>query len=113
MSTSGVELLQRVHGIARDQIDLIPHGIPHVPVDPLSKARLGVDGKTVILTFGLLSPDKGIEYVIGALPRILAAHPEVVAKIETYLKNARTESEPWPLKLPTDRTERARPEEVN
>jgi glycosyltransferase involved in cell wall biosynthesis len=78
MSTSGVELLQRVHGIARDQIDLIPHGIPHVPVDPGSKARLGVDGKTVILTFGLLSPDKGIEYVVGALPRILAAHPEVV-----------------------------------
>jgi glycosyltransferase involved in cell wall biosynthesis len=78
MSTSGVELLQRVHGVSRDQIDLIPHGIPHVPVDPGSKARLGVDGKTVILTFGLLSPDKGIEYVVGALPRILAAHPEVV-----------------------------------
>ena len=63
MSTSGADLLQRVHGVARDQIDLIPHGIPDVPVDARSKARLGVDGKTVILTFGLLSPDKGIEYV--------------------------------------------------
>jgi hypothetical protein len=44
-------------------------------LDPGSKARLGVDGKTVILTFGLLSPDKGIEYVSGALPRVLADHP--------------------------------------
>jgi glycosyltransferase involved in cell wall biosynthesis len=78
MSNSGMELLQRVHGISRSQIDLIPHGIPYVPVDPRSKARLGVEGKTVILTFGLLSPDKGIEYVVDALPRILAAHPDVV-----------------------------------
>ena len=54
------------------KIDLIPHGIPHVPSDGDSKDRLGVEGKTVILTFGLLSPDKGIEYVIDALPAILA-----------------------------------------
>ena len=43
-----------------------------------SKERLGLNGKTVILTFGLLSPDKGIEYVVDALPEILAAHPETV-----------------------------------
>ena len=78
MSTSGAELLRRVHGISDDRIDLIPHGIPHVPVDPLSKDRLGITGKTVILTFGLLSRDKGIEYVIDALPAIVAAHPETV-----------------------------------
>ena len=78
MSTSGADLLMRVHGIASDQIDLIPHGIPHVPVDPASKDRLGVEGKTVILTFGLLSRDKGIEYVIEALPAILAVHPDTV-----------------------------------
>ena len=60
MSTSGADLLMRVHGISSDQIDLIPHGIPHVPVDAASKDRLGVEGKTVILTFGLLSRDKGI-----------------------------------------------------
>jgi glycosyltransferase involved in cell wall biosynthesis len=78
MSTAGAELLRRVHGISDDQIDLIPHGIPHVPVDPLSKDRLGVMGKTVILTFGLLSRDKGIEHVIDALPAIVAAHPETV-----------------------------------
>ena len=78
MSTSGAELLQRVHGIPADQISLIPHGIPDVPADGGSKERLGLDGKTVILTFGLLSPDKGIEYVVEALPEILAAHPALV-----------------------------------
>jgi glycosyltransferase involved in cell wall biosynthesis len=78
MSASGADLLRGVHGISGDQIDLIPHGIPHVPVDAASKDRLGVDGKTVILTFGLLSRDKGIEHVIDALPAILAVHPETV-----------------------------------
>lgn len=78
MSESGADLLKRVHGISSDHIDLIPHGIPDVPVDPKSKDRLGVDGRTVILTFGLLSPDKGIEYVIDALPAILAVHPNAV-----------------------------------
>jgi glycosyltransferase involved in cell wall biosynthesis len=78
MSESGADLLMRVHKIAEDQIDLIPHGIPQVPRDAGSKSRLGVEGKTVILTFGLLSPDKGIEYVIEALPAILAVNPETV-----------------------------------
>lgn len=78
MSQAGAELLERVHGISEDQIDLIPHGIPHVPVDPLAKDRLGVAGKTVLLTFGLLSRDKGIEHVIDALPAILAVHPDTV-----------------------------------
>jgi glycosyltransferase involved in cell wall biosynthesis len=78
MSASGAELLRRVHGISDDQVDLIPHGIPHVPVDEHSKDRLGVSGRTVILTFGLLSRDKGIEHVIDALPAILAAYPDTV-----------------------------------
>jgi glycosyltransferase involved in cell wall biosynthesis len=78
MSETGANLLKRVHGIAADQIDLIPHGIPHVPVDDGSKGRLGLAGKTVILTFGLLSPDKGIEYVVDALPAILAGNPDTV-----------------------------------
>jgi len=78
MSAAGAELLQHVHGIPREQIDLIPHGIPVVPHDPQSKERLGVEGKTVVLTFGLLSADKGIEHVIDALPAIVAAHPDTV-----------------------------------
>jgi glycosyltransferase involved in cell wall biosynthesis len=78
MSEAGADLLTRVHGIAADKIDRVPHGIPHVPVDPASKQRLGVEGKNVILTFGLLSRDKGVEYVIDALPAILAVYPETV-----------------------------------
>ena len=78
MSESGADLLKRVHGIPAEQIDLIPHGIPRVPVDAGSKERLGLAGKTVILTFGLLSPDKGIEYVVDALPEILAAGSDTV-----------------------------------
>ncbi|MGE0446716.1 MAG: glycosyltransferase family 4 protein [Vicinamibacterales bacterium] len=78
MSQSGADLLQQVHGIAAEQIDLVPHGIPHVPADAASKQRLGLEGKTVILTFGLLSPDKGIEYVVDALPDIVSGDPDTV-----------------------------------
>jgi glycosyltransferase involved in cell wall biosynthesis len=78
MSEQGRTLLQRVHDVPAGKIDLIPHGIPAVPVAGRSKHQLGVDGKSVLLTFGLLSPDKGIEYVIDALPEILARHPDTV-----------------------------------
>ena len=64
MSAHGGTLLQEVHGVPADKIDLIPHGIPEVPLVNGSKDRLGVEGKSVLLTFGLLSPDKGIENVI-------------------------------------------------
>src|SRR5512140_1770887 len=77
MTAGGAELLQQVHGVPAEKIDLIPHGIPNVPFAG-SKDRLGVQGRPMILTFGLLSPDKGIEYVIDALPSILARHPDAV-----------------------------------
>ena len=62
------------------KIDLIPHGIPDVGfVDPTYfKDQFGVEGKVVLLTFGLLSPNKGIEYVLNALPEIVAEFPDVV-----------------------------------
>jgi len=78
MSRAGADLLMAVHDVPSAHIELIPHGIPHVPADPTSKERLGVGGRTVIMTFGLLSRDKGIEYVIDALPAIVAAHPTTV-----------------------------------
>jgi glycosyltransferase involved in cell wall biosynthesis len=77
MSDGGAEILQEVHGVSPDKIDVIPHGIPNIPLSG-SKNRLGVEGRPLILTFGLLSPDKGIEYVIDALPAILAHYPDVV-----------------------------------
>jgi len=78
MSEHGAALLRQVHGVAAKKIDLIPHGIPEVMFHAGDKDRLGVQGKSVILTFGLLSPDKGIEYVVDALPAILEAYPDTV-----------------------------------
>ncbi|GBD00531.1 GDP-mannose-dependent alpha-(1-6)-phosphatidylinositol monomannoside mannosyltransferase [bacterium HR18] len=80
MTQRGKEFLQTIYGVPEAKIDLIPHGIPEVPfVDPnFYKDRFGVEGKTVLLTFGLLSRNKGIEYVIEALPAILERHPNVV-----------------------------------
>jgi glycosyltransferase involved in cell wall biosynthesis len=77
MTAGGAQLLRDVHGVDDDKIDVIPHGIPNVPFTG-SKSRLGVEGRPMILTFGLLSPDKGIEYVLDALPTILAQFPDVV-----------------------------------
>jgi glycosyltransferase involved in cell wall biosynthesis len=78
MSARGADILRHVHDAPGRKIDLIPHGIAAMPADCPSKDQLGVEGKSVILTFGLLSPDKGIEYVIDALPAILARHPNTV-----------------------------------
>jgi glycosyltransferase involved in cell wall biosynthesis len=78
MSTHGAQLLREVYGVPAEKIDIIPHGIPAVPESSGSKDRLGVEGRTVILTLGLLSPDKGIEYVIEALPTILERFPDCV-----------------------------------
>jgi len=62
MSRRGSELLQDIYGVVTEKIDLIPHGIPDVPfVDPsFHKDLFGVEGKIVLLSFGLLSPDKGL-----------------------------------------------------
>lgn len=77
MSETGARLLRDVHGVSEEKIDVIPHGIPNVPFAG-SKGRLGVEGRPLILTFGLLSPDKGIEHVIDALPTVLAHYPDAV-----------------------------------
>ena len=78
MSAHGAALLHSVHGVTEHNIDVIPHGIPSLPSAGRSKNKLRLEGKAVLLTFGLLSPDKGIEHVIDALPAILARYPETV-----------------------------------
>ncbi len=80
MAERGRHLLETVYGIAPEKIDLIPHGVIDMPfIDSnFYKDLFQVEGKTVLLTFGLLSPNKGIEYVIEAMPAILARNPEVV-----------------------------------
>lgn len=80
MSERGSEFLQSVYNVSSDKIDMIPHGIPDVPfVDPsFNKDLFGVEGKIVLLSFGLLSSNKGIENVIAALPDIVAHYPDIV-----------------------------------
>jgi glycosyltransferase involved in cell wall biosynthesis len=80
MSQQSVEILQEVFHVPISKIDLIPHGIPDLAfMDPnFYKDAFGTEGKDVLLTFGLLSPNKGIENVIQALPSILARHSNVV-----------------------------------
>jgi glycosyltransferase involved in cell wall biosynthesis len=79
MSQLSSQLLQEVFRVPVTKIDMVPHGVPDLPfLDPnFYKDRFGVEGKAVLLTFGLLSPNKGIENVIQALPQILSKHKNV------------------------------------
>lgn len=83
MSRQSMEILQEVFHVSPEKIDLIPHGIPDLPfTDPnFYKDAFATEGKDVLLTFGLLSPNKGIENVIRALPSILSRHANVVYMI--------------------------------
>jgi glycosyltransferase involved in cell wall biosynthesis len=79
MSRRAEEFLTEIYGVPREKIVFIHHGIPDMPfVDPnYHKDLFGVEGRKVLLTFGLLSPGKGIEYMIHALPAVVREHPDV------------------------------------
>ena len=83
MSQHSSRILQEVLGVPAEKIDLIPHGIPDLPFEEsdLYKSRFSCQGKSVLLTFGLLSPNKGFESVIQAMPSILARHSNAVYMI--------------------------------
>ena len=78
MSENGAKLLHGVYGVPSSKIQVIHHGVPDLPDFVQSKEQLGLDGRKVLLTFGLLSPDKGIEYAIDALAEIVKEYPDVV-----------------------------------
>jgi glycosyltransferase involved in cell wall biosynthesis len=80
MSQLSSQFLQEIYKVPGNKIDMVPHGVPDLPfLDPnFYKDRFNVEGKAVLLTFGLLSPNKGIENVIQALPQILSKHKNVV-----------------------------------
>ena len=103
MAERGRELLEKVYAVSPEKIDLIPHGVPDVQfIDPsFHKDQFGVEGKTVLLTFGLLSPNKGIEHVIEALPAILKENPNVVYIVlgATHPNLLANEGESYRLKL--------------
>ncbi|HEY65203.1 MAG TPA: glycosyltransferase [Caldilineae bacterium] len=103
MSERSREFLKTIYGVPEEKIDLIPHGIPDVPfIDPnFYKDQFGVEGKLVLLTFGLLSPNKGIENVIKALPAVLSEYPNVVYIVlgATHPHIKRREGETYRLSL--------------
>jgi len=80
MAQRAREYLREIYRVPDDKIAFVHHGIPDMPfVDPsFYKDQYGVEGRKVILTFGLLSPNKGVEYMIRALPAIVRRHPDVM-----------------------------------
>ena len=103
MSRKAEETLKEVYEIPAEKCVMIPHGIPDVPfVDPnYYKDQFAVEGRKVILTFGLVSPGKGIEYMIDALPVIAGKHPEIVYIIlgATHPNVKREQGEAYRLSL--------------
>ena len=103
MAERGRRMLQEIYHAPPAKIDLIPHGIPDIGfVDPAYfKDQFGVEGRVVLLTFGLLSPNKGIEHVLNALPQILAEFPEVVYIVlgATHPNELREHGEAYRLSL--------------
>jgi len=103
MNQRGREFLENVYQAPPVKIDVIPHGIPDMPfVDPnFYKDNFGVEGRLVLLTFGFLSPNKGIEYVLQALPEILAEFPNLVYIVlgATHPVLLREEGEAYRLSL--------------
>lgn len=103
MSAKGETFLREVYKAPAKKIDIIPHGIPDVPfVDPnYFKDEFGVAGKFVLLTFGLLSPNKGIEYVLQALPAIVREFPNTVYIVlgQTHPNLLREQGESYRMSL--------------
>ena len=103
MTERGQQFLREVYQAPAAKIDLIPHGIPDMPfADPnYFKDEFGVAGKQVLLTFGLLSPNKGIEYALRALPDIIREFPNVVYIVlgQTHPNLLRDEGEAYRLSL--------------
>ncbi len=103
MADRGRQMLRDIYLAPAAKIDLIPHGIPDVGfVDPAYfKDLFGVEGRVVLLTFGLLSPNKGIEHVLNALPQILEEFPDVVYIVlgATHPNELREHGEAYRLSL--------------
>lgn len=80
MSQRGAEMLRQVYNIAANKIVVIPHGIPDLPLTATSEAkrRYGLAGRTVILTFGLLGRNKGIDVMLQAMTRIVSRIPDAI-----------------------------------
>jgi glycosyltransferase involved in cell wall biosynthesis len=80
MAHKALEILNNIYDIPKSMISIIPHGIPDVPfVDPIFyKDKFGIEDKKVILTFGLIGPSKGIEYMIEAMPNVIKKFNDII-----------------------------------
>lgn len=103
MTERGRAILQTVYDTPPSKIDLIPHGIPDVSFTAPDqyKEQFGVSGRKVLLTFGLLSPNKGIEHVLHALPEIVAEFPDTTYILlgATHPHELRTNGEEYRSRL--------------
>lgn len=99
MSRSAATLLSGSYGVDLNRVQVIPHGVPELPlVEPATaKPALGVDGRLIVLSFGLLGPGKGYELAIAALPEVVKAHPSVLYVVvgATHPDLLRTEGEAY------------------
>jgi glycosyltransferase involved in cell wall biosynthesis len=103
LAKAAVETLEEDYGVPKGKIVVIRHGVPDVPQVPslTSKRLLGLQGCTVLMSFGLLSPGKGIEFAIRALPAIVDRHPNVMYLIvgETHPEVRKREGEGYRMQL--------------
>lgn len=103
MTERGRTILRQVYQVPPAKIDLIAHGIPDTEFYPSDhyKSQFGVAGRQVLLTFGLLSPNKGIEHVLNALPDILEEFPDIVYLVlgATHPHELRTRGDAYRLRL--------------
>lgn len=99
MAETALEIFRQDYGLKTEKFYVIPHGVPSIPFSPSAKikSRLGLEGKTVLSTFGLLNRGKGIEYVIKALPKIRNKYPDVLYLVigETHPRVRREEGEKY------------------
>ncbi len=104
MAETAVEILADTYGVAL-RPTVIQHGMPHI--EPKGrrklKAKLGLDGRKIISTFGLVGPGKGLEYAIGAMPTVVARHPDALYLIagQTHPELLRNQGEQYRNKLTT------------
>jgi glycosyltransferase involved in cell wall biosynthesis len=103
MNERGVTMLENIYGVERDKIQLIPHGIPDLPFvdNNYYKHKFGMEGRRTILTFGLLSRNKGIEVMLKAMPAIIEAEPSVLYVVlgMTHPSVLKEEGESYRFKL--------------
>lgn len=103
MSRKAEFILRDVYGVPPEKVRFIPHGIPDLPLQSPDKMKmkLGFEGHKVVLSFGLLSPNKGVEDMIRAMPEIISEHPDAIYVVlgQTHPNILREQGEDYRLKL--------------